>query len=224
MEKRSQKVRGYIQDLFCKESPELQFVRMNSKKMGLREVYVPPVVGKKLHLFTKLINPRRVLEIGTLGGYSTIWIAQALSSDAKMVSIELNEKNVKVALEHLFLAKLDTIVEIRQGDASFLLSKMVEEKEEPFDLIFIDADKKNYSLYLDLALQLAKKGSLILTDNLIPKRGEILKPDKRDKEATCIYEFNQKLANHPKLETVLIPILKDDESFADALGFSIVQG
>lgn len=214
---RGVQIQDYIHSLFAKEDGHLKLARENSKKEGLKEIQVPEGVGKMLYLFAKLQNPKKVLEIGTLGGYSTLWLAKALPAEGKILTLENQEKNAKVAFENIRLAGYQDQVEIRLGNASDLLEAM----NEVFDLIFIDADKENYSIYLDYALKLSRPGTLILCDNLIPKRGPIEHPDPRDNEALAIYAFNQTLAKHPRLEATLFTTHVKDR--LDALGVAIVK-
>ncbi|HSX04586.1 MAG TPA: O-methyltransferase [Rhabdochlamydiaceae bacterium] len=214
---RNLEIHDYIHTLFAGEDESLKFARENSKKEGLKEIQVPAGVGKMLYLLAKLQNPKRVLEIGTLGGYSTLWLAKALAPGGTILTLENQEKNAKVALEHIRLAGYQDQIKIHLGDAAALLASL----NEKFDLIFIDADKENYPLYLDYAMKLARPGTLILCDNLIPKRGPIGSPDRRDIEALAVYEFNRRMAGHPQLEATLFTTLVKDK--LDALGVAIVR-
>ncbi|MBI2742431.1 MAG: O-methyltransferase [Chlamydiales bacterium] len=220
---RNIEIKKYICSLFVNEDEILKTVRTNSKKERLPDIQVPSNVGKLLYMLTKLHAPKRVLEIGTLGGYSTIWIARAMGAEGRIISLDIDAHNIRVAKEHLALAGLQERVEIRFGRATELLQQMVESKEEPFDLIFIDADKVSYPDYLEYAVKLSSPGTLILSDNLIPKGGEIggRGPDMQDEEKG-IYKFNQQMASHPRLETILIPTIVGEKGRIDALGLSIV--
>ena len=220
---RNNQVRQYVSSLFCIEDEDLIFARENSKKEGLKEIQVPENVGKILHLLTKLQNPRKVLEIGTLGGYSTLWIAKALQPEAKILTLEIGEKQAEEARRHFQRASLAHQIEVRLGDALKLLPEMLAKKEGPFDLIFIDADKENYPRYLDHAIELSRSGTLILSDNLIPKRGEIGIPDPSDVEAIAIYEFNQKMRLHPRLDSTLLTTIVGERGRVDSLGIAIVK-
>ncbi|HSX12077.1 MAG TPA: O-methyltransferase [Rhabdochlamydiaceae bacterium] len=214
---RTAQIQDYIQALFAAEDSVLQFVLENSRKEGLKEIQVPAGTGKMLYLLTKLQKPKKVLEIGTLGGYSTFWLAKALPPDGKILTLENQEKNVKAAREHIQFAELQEQIEMRLGNALDILASL----NDTFDLIFIDADKENYSSYLDYALKLSRPGTLILCDNLIPKRGPIKNPDPRDNEAIAIYAFNQKMACHPQLEATLFTTLVKGQ--VDALGVALVK-
>lgn len=146
-----------------------------------------------LYLLASLQKPTKILEIGTLGGYSALWLAQALQEGGKLITLENSHQHIQIAQKNFEYAGLNDLIEIRHGEASELLSQMIKNKEGPFDLIFIDADKNQYSDYLEPCLALSKKGTLILCDNLIPKRGEIGSPDPRDNEATAIYALHETL-------------------------------
>lgn len=214
---RTIQIQDYIHFLFAKEDAHLEFARENSKKEGLKEIQVPAGVGKMLYLLTKLQRPKKVLEIGTLGGYSTLWLAKALPKEGKIVTLENQEKNAKVAWENICAAGFQEQIEIRLGNATELLASM----NEIFDLIFIDADKENYPVYLDYAIKLSRPGTLILLDNLIPKRGPIGNPDRRDNEALAIYALNEAIVKHPQLEATLFTTIIKER--LDALGVAIVK-
>lgn len=220
---RNRQVKEYICALFCAEDNDLEFARENSKKEGLKEIQVPANVGKMLYLLTKMQNPKKVLEIGTLGGYSTLWIAKALSKEAKIITLEIGEKQADQAKKHFENTSFSEQIEVRVGNALTTLPEMLYKNEGPFDLIFIDADKENYPTYLDHALALSRPGTLILSDNLIPKRGPIAVPDATDIEAIAIYEFNEKMQKHPRLDSTLLTTIVGDKGRIDGLGIALVK-
>jgi predicted O-methyltransferase YrrM len=222
-EERNQQVKKYICDCFCQESEELIYIRNHSAELGLQDIAVPPNVGKMLYLLARLQNPKRILEIGVLGGYSTLWLAKALAPGGELIALECDKRHAEVAKSHLERAGVVKSVEILLGSAAGLLEQMIQNQEPPFDLIFIDADKENYSLYLDFAIALSRSGTLILCDNLIPKRGEIASPDLLDNEAVCIYAFNERLAKDPRLESLPFPTIVGEKGRVDALGVSRVR-
>lgn len=219
---RAQQIKDYLCTLFAQEDEHLQYAREHSKEAGLPEIAVPAHVGKLLYLLAKLRAPKRILEIGLLGGYSTLWLLRALPADGKLISLEIDPERALIAQEHVKKAGFESQFEVRVGAAYRHLVEMRQQDEEPFDLIFIDADKENYPRYLDAVLPLSRSGTLILSDNLIPKRGEVLKPDHRDVEAIAIYEFNQKMANHPNLDSTLLTTVWD-QGRIDGLGLAIVR-
>ncbi|HNA61894.1 MAG TPA: O-methyltransferase [Rhabdochlamydiaceae bacterium] len=219
MEDRNCTIKNYIASYFAKETEELIHARENSSKQGLPNIHVPSHVGKMIYLLTKLRQPQKVLEIGTLGGYSTLWILRALQPTARLISLELEPEHAQLAKSHL--RDYENQFEIRVGDAAETLQSMVG--EEPFDLVFIDGHKEEYSTYLKLVLPLTTSGTLILTDNLIPKGEAVDNPNPRNKEATAVYKFNRELAAHPNLETILSTTIVGETGRIDALGISLVR-
>ncbi|HWF47012.1 MAG TPA: O-methyltransferase, partial [Bryobacteraceae bacterium] len=138
-----------------------------SEAAGLPPIQVTPLQGKMLHLFALMVGARRILEIGTLGGYSTIWMARALPPDGRLVTLEFSPKHAAVARENLMRAGVLDRVDLREGAALDTLPKLAEEGAGPFDLVFIDADKENNTAYLDWALRLGHPGTIIVTDNVV---------------------------------------------------------
>ena len=198
----------YIERLFVSHDMVLEQALQDATEAGLPEIHVSPNEGKLLYLLAKLAGAKRVLEIGLLGGYSTIWLARAIGPQGKLVTLELDENYIRVAGNNLERAGLRSIVDIRQGAASASLDKMVKDGEAPFDLVFIDADKNNYPVYLDYAMQLTHPGSLILGDNVI-RDGKVARNGQTDPLVLGIQEFNRKLASNPKLETILITVMRE---------------
>jgi len=164
-----------------------------------------------------------VLEIGTLGGYSTLWIGKALTSDAKMISIDLEEHHLQVATRNVQLAGLEEKITLLKGNAVLLLQEMIQNEVEKFDLVFIDADKENYHRYLQLIKKLMNQEALILSDNLIPKWKPIGKPHPKDLMAKSIYAFNEELAGDPSLDSAICSTIVGEISRIDGLGISIYQ-
>jgi predicted O-methyltransferase YrrM len=198
----------YIERLFVPRDPVFEQALRDATEGGLPEIHVSPNEGKLLYLLAKLSGARRVLEIGLLGGYSAIWLARAIGPKGKLVTLELDENHVRVAGKNLERAGLRSLVEIRQGAAAATLEKMVQAGEAAFDLVFIDADKNNYPVYLDYAMKLTHPGSLILGDNVI-RDGKVARSGQTDPLVLGIQEFNRKLAANPKLETILITVMRE---------------
>jgi predicted O-methyltransferase YrrM len=163
----------YITDRLVPHDEALRSALAASDAAGLPPIQVSPSQGKLLHLFARMQNARRILEIGTLGGYSTIWMARALPPDGRLVSLEADPKHAEVARANVAKAGLDRIVEIRIGRALDTLPRLAADSLGPFDLIFIDADKPNIPQYLEWALRLSRRGSLIVVDNMI-REGKII--------------------------------------------------
>lgn len=220
---RTRQVKAYICQSFSGEDPALEDARRFSEAQGLKPIHVPPNVGKMLYLLARLQNVKKILEIGTLGGYSTLWLAKALPADGRLITLECEKKHVEVAKKNFKQNRMDHIIEIRYGLAENLMNEMILSKEDAFDLIFIDADKASYAKYLEFCLQLSRVGTVILSDNLIPKRGEISNPDPSDIEAVKIYAYNELVAKHPRLEMALFPTIVGENGRIDALGVAIVK-
>jgi predicted O-methyltransferase YrrM len=170
-------VDDYFNGLLALNEPVLEAALQATKDAGLPPINVAPNQGKLLMLLARAIGARRILEIGTLGGYSTIWLARGLAPDGRLITIEWNPACVKVARANLASAGLGSQVEVREGSGADVLPGLAA--EAPFDLIFIDADKPNTPLYFEWAVKLARKGSLIVVDNVV-REGAILDKDGGD--------------------------------------------
>ena len=171
----------YLAGLFAAHDEQLEAAVKANRKAGLPAIDVSPLQGKFLHVLIQMTQAKRVLEIGLLGGYSTIWMARALPEDGRIVSLEYEPKHAEVARANLRNAGLDARVDIRIGAALSTLPKLEAEGAGPFDLIFIDADKDNNPQYLEWALKLSRPGTAILVDN-IARHGKVInakstKPD-----------------------------------------------
>jgi caffeoyl-CoA O-methyltransferase len=200
------RIDDYIENLFAPQDEALEAAVRESQRSGLPEIHVSPNEGKLLQLLAELAGARRILEIGTLGGYSAINLARGMAEDGLLISLEIDEHHAEVARENVGRAGLGERVEIRVGDARKLLAELAERDEGPFDLIFIDADKRGYPQYLEWALKLSRPGSLILGDNTI-WGGAILSPE--DSSTRAIREFNERLARDPRLSAIVLPLLRE---------------
>ena len=197
---------SYVEDLFAPLDEALERAIHRSEEAGLPEIQVSPNQGKLLQLLTEISGARRILEIGTLGGYSAIHFARGLPENGTLISLELDVRHAEVARENVEDAGLSSKVEILVGDAGELLAAMVESGTTPFDLIFIDADKEGYPAYLEWSLKLSQPGSLILADNVI-RSGSVLDPDNDSARAT--HQFNETLARHPRLSSTILPLIRE---------------
>jgi predicted O-methyltransferase YrrM len=193
----------YIEELCVPANAVFEQALREAVAAGLPEINVSPNEGKLLYLLAKITGAHRILEIGTLGGYSTMWLASALPADGQLVTLELEETHAVVARRNIERAGMLPKVEIQVGDARQLLSKL----NPSFDLVFIDADKESYPAYLDYALKLTHSGSLILADNVLRRA---LDGDESDPDVRGIREFNRKLTGCPDLETILLPIVREN--------------
>jgi caffeoyl-CoA O-methyltransferase len=199
------RIDDYIENLFAPQDEALEAAVRESRRAGLPQIQVSPNEGKLLQLLAELVGARRILEIGTLGGYSTIHLARGMAEDGTLISLEIDERHAEVARKNVERAGLGGRVEIRVGDARELLAELAERDEGPFDLVFIDADKTGYPEYLEWALRLSRPGSLILGDNTI-WGGTIIDP--RDNSTRAIHEFNQRLARDPRLSAIILPLMR----------------
>jgi predicted O-methyltransferase YrrM len=201
-EKNMESYDHYISQLFAVEDEVLQTTRAVMHQEGLRPINVSASGGQLLHLLALMGGARRILEIGTLGGYSAIWLARALPQDGKLISLEIDEHHAAVARRNLAEAGLATKVEVRAGPALASLAAMEEAGEAPFDLVFIDADKDGYVAYLQKAVPLVREGGLILADNTLPD--EVLD----DKADSGTKRYNAAVAAHPALVSSIVPVLR----------------
>jgi predicted O-methyltransferase YrrM len=196
-------VDSYIADLFLAPDTALEAALASSAAAGLPAISVSPTQGKLLHLLASVQGARRILEIGTLGGYSTIWLARALPPGGRLISLEIDPRHAEVAQTNLDRAGLSSAVEIRLGPALDTLPKLVSEGRGPFDLIFIDADKPGYADYLKWSLKLARKGTLIIADNVV-RKGAVADPESKDENVQGIRKFNEALAAEKRVTTTVI--------------------
>jgi len=196
----------YVEDLFSPSDEILEAALRDSRRAGLPEINVSPNEGRLLQLLVEMVGARRMLEIGTLGGYSAIHFARALPEDGALISLEIDEHRAGVARNNVERASLSQKVNIQVGDAHELLSTLIEDDEGPFDVIFIDADKESYPDYLDASLQLVRPGSLILGDNTI-RGGTVLNP--QDATARATREFNERIARDPRLSSIVLPLIRE---------------
>jgi len=196
-------VDDYITDLFVPFDSVMQEALATSEAAGLPSISVAPNEGKLLMLLAQLCGARRILEIGTLGGYSTIWLARGMASGGSLITLEASTKHAGIASINIARAGLANVVEVRIGPAGDTLPQLAAEGHGPFDLIFIDADKEGYPAYFAWSLKLARPGTLIIADNVI-RDGEILDPASSDASVQGIRRFNQLLANEPRVRATLI--------------------
>jgi predicted O-methyltransferase YrrM len=201
-----EEIDGYIEDLFGTSDEVLEATLTDSRRGGLPEINVSSNQGRLMRLLTEIAGARRILEIGTLGGYSAIHLARGLPDDGALISFEIDEHHADVARNNVERAGLSDIVEVRVGDAHELLSDLIENGEGPFDLIFIDADKEGYPDYLNASLRLVRPGSVILGDNTI-RGGTVLNP--REETARAAREFNRRIAEDPRLSGIVLPLIRE---------------
>jgi predicted O-methyltransferase YrrM len=178
----------YLVSLLAPSDEALDKALSDSDDAGLPQIAVAPNQGKFLQLLATMQKAKRILEIGTLGGYSTIWLARSLPSDGKLVSLELEARHADVARKNLERAGLSSRVEIRVGTATGSLHEMIADGITPFDFIFIDADKEGYPVYLELSLQLSRPGTVIVADNVV-RSGEVANAASTDPRVQGVQTF-----------------------------------
>ena len=190
------RVDQYIDELFVGPDPSLEAALEASQAAGLPPIAVSPAQGKLLYVLAKAIGARRILEVGTLGGYSTIWMARALPADGRLITLEIDEKHAKVARENFARAGVSQVVDLRLGPALTILPSL--SGDGPFDLIFIDADKGGYTEYLSWAIKLSRPGTLIIADNVV-RDGKVTDAFSTDANVQGIRRFNEALAKERRV-------------------------
>lgn len=218
---RNAEIKDYICQTFVKEDDALLAAKSHSVAEGLPNIAIPENVGQLLYIFVKMQKPKKILEVGTLAGYSTLWLAKG-APEATIITLEHDPKHAKVACDNFRRTTLGNNINLVEGDASETLKRFIREGESPFDMIFLDADKEGYPEYLPLLIALSRPGTLLLTDNLIPKDGEINEPRPKDQIAFYTYRYNELIASHPQLDSILLTTIVGDNGRVDALGISIV--
>ena len=181
----------------------LDAVLRSSEAAGLPPIQVAPNQGKLLYLLAKMLQARNILEIGTLGGYSSIWLGRALPADGHLISLEADPKHAEVARANISRAGLDRVVEVRLGRALDVLPKLAAGGAGPFDLIFIDADKPPYPEYFDWAIKLSRKGSVIVADNVV-RHGEVIDESDDDPGVRAIRRLYDRIGSNPHVSATAI--------------------
>jgi caffeoyl-CoA O-methyltransferase len=218
-ERLAARVDEYIENLFVPHDAALEENLKEARAAGLPDIHVSPVQGKLLYLIAKMVGARRILEIGTLGGYSTTWLARALQPGGAVITLELDAKHAALARSNIDRAGVGGLVEIRIAEAAKTLRSLIESNTEAFDLIFIDADKQSYPEYLELSLQLSRSGTVILADNLI-RNGRAMDPPPGDANAAGARAYNEAIARDPRLDSLVIPLIREK---LDGMSISIVR-
>lgn len=193
----------YIGTLFAPEDDALAGVEKTLMDEGMPQISVTPTEGKLLHVLALVCRATRILEIGTLGAYSTIWMARALPDAGALISIEADPNYARIARGNLERARVGNLVTVRDGRALDVLPQLEDEGAGPFDMIFIDADKPPYADYFEWALRLSRPGTLIVADNVI-REGEVLNPDSADEMVTGVRRFNEALAAERRVSAIVL--------------------
>jgi predicted O-methyltransferase YrrM len=208
----------YITDTLVHPDQALNEAVKANATGGLPAIDVAPNQGKLLYLLARIQGATRILEVGTLGGYSTIWMARALPPSGKLVTLELDPKHAAVAAANIERAGLSSLVDLRIGPALESLARLHADKPAPFDLIFLDADKPNNPVYLEWAIKLSRPGTIIIGDNVI-RDGAILDPNDPDPRVSGTRTFLEHLGSHPRLEATALQTVgsKGYDGFAIAV-------
>ncbi|MCR8995489.1 O-methyltransferase [Brevibacillus halotolerans] len=211
----------YFNSMLLPSDPILEGVLQANAKAGMPAIDVAPNQGKFLYLLAKIRGAKKILEIGTLGGYSSIWLARALPEDGQLISLEYEQAFAQVAKENIKKAGLAEKVTILVGPALETLPTLQEKGLTGFDMIFIDADKQNNPHYLQWALQLCNPGAIILGDNVV-RNGEVIDPENGDDRIQGIRQFFDLLAAEPRIEATAIQTVGSKGYDGFALG--VVKG
>jgi caffeoyl-CoA O-methyltransferase len=211
----------YITDLFVPPDPALDAALQAASAAGMPLINVAPNQGKLLHILALAHGARSMLEIGTLAGYSTIWLARALPSGGRLVTLEVDPQHAQVARANIARAGLAEVVDLRLGRALDTLPQLVAEGAGPFDLVFIDADKPNTTAYFEWAIKLTRPGSLIIADNVV-RDGAVIDADSSDANVQGVRRFNAALAAEPRVTASVIQTV--GSKGYDGLAFAIVTG
>jgi predicted O-methyltransferase YrrM len=196
-------VDSYITDLLAPSDPALDAALERSAAAGLPAIHVSPNQGKLLQLLARGQKAARILEIGTLGAYSTIWLARALPPGGRLVTLEFDPRHAEVARGNIAHAGLAEVVELRLGKAIDLLPRLAAEGAGPFDFIFIDADKQSYPEYFTWALKLSRKGSVIIADNVV-RKGAVIEADSSDLMVQGVRRMNELVAREPRVSATAV--------------------
>jgi predicted O-methyltransferase YrrM len=196
-------VDSYFAKTLIGSDPALEAALAANSAAGLPSIDVSAPQGKLIHLLARMMGARKALEIGTLGGYSTIWLARALPDDGRIITLELNPRKAEVARRNVARAGLESKVEIRTGAALATLPKIEAEGLGPFDFVFIDADKTNNTAYLEWALRLSRPGTAIVVDNVV-REGEVANVASRDPDVIGVRRMFDLIAREPRLSAAAI--------------------
>jgi caffeoyl-CoA O-methyltransferase len=211
----------YITDSLIPPDPILDGTLQAATDAGLLAMHVAPNQGKLLMILAQSIGARSILELGTLAGYSTIWLARALPPDGKLITLEADPKHAELAKSNIAKAGLDKMVEVRVGLALDTLPELAAEGHGPFDLVFIDADKVNTLPYFEWALKLTRRGSMIITDNVV-RNGAVINATSDDKNVQGIQRYFAALASESRVTATAIQTV--GSKGYDGLSIALVTG
>jgi predicted O-methyltransferase YrrM len=201
-------VDAYLADHLIAKDKVLDAALRESEKAGLPAIQVTPLQGRMLAIFARMVGARRILEVGTLGGYSTIWLARALPNDGRLITLEAAAKHAKVARKNLKRAGVLDRVELHEGPALDTLPKLQAEGGGPFDFIFLDADKEHNAEYFEWSLKLARPGTVIVTDNVV-REGDVLNAKSDDPSVKGTRRFFEAVAKEPRVTVTAIQTVSE---------------
>ena len=209
------KLDDYLDNMIVDQDHALLAALKDSEEADLPRINVSPPQGKMLHILARSLSAKRILEMGTLGAYSTIWLARALPDDGEMLSLEVNQKHAEVSRRNLERANLSKKVKIILGPALDSLSTLYKNGSKPFDFIFIDADKQNYPGYLDWAIKLSHHGSMIVVDNVV-RKGSIIEAGNTDPNVKGVNEMLSSIRSYKNIIATAIQTVgvKGHDGFA----------
>ncbi len=210
------KIEAAITHQFAPEDEGLQYALAAAKQAGLPQIQISPIQGKLLQLLAVACNAQKILEIGSLGGYSGIWLARALPPNGRLISLEINPTHANLARNAFAKAGVSDRAEVRVGNALDLLPQLVS--EAPFDLVFIDADKPPYPRYLEWALRLARPGSIIAADNCVRSGKAFEEPE--DEGMAGVVAYNKRIASDPRFMSLVMAM---DDDYTDGFAISVVK-
>jgi predicted O-methyltransferase YrrM len=196
-------VENYYDQLLVKPESEFANILAASKEAGLPSIHVNAGQGKLLELLVRFVRASRVLEVGTLGGYSTAWLAKSLPRDGYLLSLEIDPTYAEFARKHLARFSFSSRVEIKVGDAVQSMRELHASNAAPFDLIFLDADKAQYGQYLEWAIKLSRTGTMAIADNVV-RKGEVVNEDSEDPTIQGVRKFNAMIAADPRLQATVV--------------------
>jgi predicted O-methyltransferase YrrM len=211
-------VDDYFDGALVPSDPALDAALAASTAAGLPRIGVAPNQGKLLQLLARMQGARRILEIGALGGYSTIWLARALPPGGRLITLEVDPRHAEVARGNIANAGLADQVDLRLGPALETLPKLAAEGDGPFDMIFIDADKVNNPEYFGWAIELARPGTLIVVDNVV-RQGQVVDPESTDPDNLAVHRLNDLIASEPRVSATAVQTVgrKGHDGFVLAL-------
>jgi len=196
-------VEQYFSKSLLLNDPTLESALATSEKAGLPAISVSPTQGKLLQMLAQMLGARAILEIGTLGGYSTIWMARGMSPGGHLITLEVDPSHAAVAQQNLSSAGLQEVVEVKVGNALETLPRLAADRHGPFDLIFIDADKQNIPAYFEWALKLSRPGTVIVVDNVV-RDGAVIDADSSDESVQGVRRFIEQVAANRRVSGTAI--------------------